>query len=145
MRQLEVLIKHTDEFFRRHWPDSIGIPAPQWDSQWDWEGSVPYHDKGGVYALFNDLGDLLYIGLGASVGAGNRVGFGISRRLTGHVITTDKEKGSGHYKPEKNWSDVRAIATIGFLNEYCYLAPALEDYLIGRIDPPRNRSKVRSR
>ena len=145
MRQLEILTKHTDKFFRRHWPESISVPAPQWDSQWDWKGSVPYHDKGGVYALFNDLGDLLYIGLGASVGAGNRVGFGISRRLTGHVITTDKEKGSGYYKPEKNWSDVRAIAAIGFPNEYCYLAPALEDYLIGRIDSPRNRSKVRSR
>ena len=117
---------------------------PTWDDQWDWKGSVPNHNKGGVYALFDESGDLIYIGLGASVGAGNRVGFGLSRRLTGHVITTDKDKGRGHYKPEENWSEVRAIATLGFPNEYCYLAAALEDFLIGRIDTQRNQSKARS-
>tara|TARA_B100002019_G_C21267099_1_gene600007 strand:- start:1926 stop:2165 length:240 start_codon:yes stop_codon:yes gene_type:complete len=34
---------------------------------------------------------------------------------------------------------VNRLATIGFPADYGYLAPALEDYLIERLNPPANR------
>lgn len=143
MKQINILVEHTEEFFRRHWPVCTSQAAPVWDYEWEWKGPVPHHSKGGVYALLNETGEILYIGLGASVGRGGRVGYGISRRLLGHVIITDKQKGRGHYKPRKKWSEVAVVAAVGFPSEYAYLAPALEDFLIGIINPPINNSKKR--
>ncbi len=143
MNSIESLVEHTNTFFNLHWPESLNSPRPEWKSDWNWQGSVPHHDKRGVYCLFDGAGDILYVGLGASVGGGKRVGFGISRRLLDHVITTDKTKGRGHYIPKKRWADVGSLAAIGFPNEYSYLAPALEDYLIEKLSPPRNTSKAR--
>ena len=141
MSSIESLIEHTNRFFDLHWPAALDYPRPEWRSDWNWQGSVPHHDKRGVYCLFDDAGHILYIGLGASVGRGEREGFGISRRLLAHVITTDKTKGRGHYVPKQSWVDVSSLAAIGFPNEYSYLALALEDYLIDKLSPPRNRSK----
>ncbi|WP_018984910.1 GIY-YIG nuclease family protein [Salinimonas chungwhensis] len=141
MSSIENLIEHTNNFFNLHWPESLNRPRPEWKSDWNWQGSVPHHDKRGVYCLFDGAGDILYLGIGASVGGGKRVGFGISRRLLAHVITTDKTKGRGHYIPKRRWADVNSLAAIGFPNEYSYLALALEDYLIEKLSPPRNRSK----
>ncbi|WP_144439642.1 hypothetical protein [Halomonas chromatireducens] len=143
MSSIDALIDSTDEFFRRHWTSCIAHPTPEWKADWDWKGSVPHHDKRGVYALFDEAGKVIYVGLGASVGGGDRTGYGISRRLLAHVITTDKTRGRGHYVPQGKWSEVSSLAAIGFPNEYSYLAPALEDYLIERLAPPRNSSKRR--
>lgn len=143
MRKLEDLKRFTNEFFRRHWSDSLTQPIPTWNNDWKWKGSVPYHDKGGVYALFDASHTIVYIGLGASVGGGLYKAHGISRRLLAHVITTDRTKGRGFYIPQKQWSEVAAIGALGFPTEYAYLAPALEDYLIGVLNPTRNNTKKR--
>lgn len=143
MTGFDDLIKHTDEFFKRHWNISSGHELPAWKNGWQWQGSVPYHDKGGVYALFDSQKNIMYIGLGASRGSGIYQEHGISRRLLAHVIATDKTKGKGCYAPKKAWYDVTDIAAIGFPKEYTYLAPALEDYLIGELNPARNRAKTK--
>jgi hypothetical protein len=35
------------------------------------------------------------------------------------------------------------LGAIGFPEKLTYLAPALEDYLIGMINPPRNVTKIK--
>lgn len=144
MTDFNTLKKSTDEFFNRHWNVSSEHEVPTWKNGWPWQGSVPYHNKGGVYALFDSQGAIVYIGLGASRGGGIYKEHGISRRLLAHVITTDKVKGKGYYVPRKAWGDVRDIAAIGFPKEYKYLAPALEDYLIGELNPTRNKTKTKA-
>lgn len=105
-------------------------------------GSVP--QQGGVYALFDGDKNIVYIGLGISRGGGIYKECGISKRLLAHVITRDHDKGGGSYKPQEKWGEVVDIGAIGFPGEYAYLAAALEDYLIGDLNPPRNRVKKRA-
>lgn len=131
------LEEYTAEFFQKHWVSDAGKP-PSWKIGWPWHGSVPYHDKGGVYALFSESGEVLYIGLGTSKGGGLYNEHGISRRLLSHVIQKDSDKGRGHYMPKKKWNDVKDIGAVGFPSEYSYLAAALEDFLIRKMSPPRN-------
>lgn len=136
--KFDELLQLSGEFFDRHWSTSEGIEIPTWKNNWGWQGSVPYHNKGGVYALLDKDNTVIYVGLGVSRGNNLYKEHGISRRLLAHVISTDKSKGSGHYIPKQKWSEVRDIAAIGFPKEYCYLAPALEHFLIERISPVRN-------
>ncbi|GMG88766.1 hypothetical protein [Biformimicrobium ophioploci] len=143
MPNKEELIKYTAEFFERHWPRDLELSPPVWDIGWSWSGSVPHHDKGGVYALFSANGDVLYVGLGISSGGGPYDQHGISRRLIAHVIATDKSKGRGHYVPQDKWQDVKDLGAVGFPAEYSYLAAALEDFLIRKLAPSRNAVKKR--
>lgn len=141
MPKLIEIISATNDFFSRHWDKSSDIGPYAWLNNWTWNTSVPHHDKSGVYALLDESGEVVYIGLGASRGGGIYKEHGISRRLLAHVITTDKERGRGTYKPRDNWKEVVDIAAIGFPSIYSYLAPALEDYLIGLFNPVRNSIK----
>lgn len=137
----ENLVASTVQFFERHW--GIESAWPTWDFSWKWRGPVPNYRLGGVYALFVG-NDLLYVGLGASRGAGNYQDCGISRRLMAHVIrTTSDDSGGMWYTPRDHWLSlgVDLVATIGFRSECSYLAPALEDYLIGKLNPPENSVK----
>lgn len=139
MSNLDYLIERTKQFFDLHW--ALDEPVPTWKGDWKWQGSVPYHDKGGVYALLDADGVVVYVGVGISRGGGLYKDHGISRRLLAHVITTDSLKGQGFYKPQKQWSDVVEIIAIGFPSKYSYLALALEDYLIRELAPKRNISR----
>lgn len=141
MTTLKEIEQATLDFFERHWDKSSSTKPMHWKSNWPWKGSVPYHDKAGVYALINEDGVVIYIGLGASIGNNTYPDHGISRRLVSHVLRTDRTKGNGHYVPHKNWLEVRDIGAIGFPTEYAYLAPALEDFLIRKFKPVRNNTK----
>lgn len=141
MTKIQDIEKATKEFFARHWYNAENIEPMVWKYGWRWEGSVPYHDKGGVYALLDEMGEVIYIGLGASIGNPTYPEHGISRRLLAHVLVADKDKGRGYYKPHENWLEVRDIAAVGFPKEYAYLAPALEDFLIRKFSPIRNQTK----
>jgi len=143
MASLKELAQHSEVFFLKHWDKSSSLVPPEWRCNWSWSGSVPYHDKAGIYALFDTNGDVVYVGLGASRGGGPYVEHGISRRLLAHVITPDKRKGRGIFRPRDNWAEIADIGALGFPSEYSYLAPALEDYLIGILNPPRNSMKKR--
>lgn len=66
----------------------------------------------------------------------------ISRRLLSHVIQIS-ENDASVYEFQKRWAVLQAdlVATIGFPADYNYLACALEDYLIGKLNPPENQMK----
>lgn len=129
----------TEDFFRLHW--GLGFPPPPWDFSWNWHGAVPNYRLAGVYALLRG-DELLYIGLGASRGGGIYQDRGLSRRLMSHVFLRDRSNSTG-YLPREKWKALKVdvVGTIGFPQEANYLAPALEDYLIGRLTPPQNHVK----
>lgn len=130
----------TSQFFELHWGTKSTWPA--WDFSWNWSGPVPNYELGGLYTLFADEA-LIYVGLGASRGGGIYQDRGISRRLLAHVIEI-APKGSGvSYVPRQRWREasVTSIGTIGFPIGTTYLACALEDFLIGRLNPPKNSLK----
>ena len=139
------LLELTEKFFKRHWNVECESDIPQWNIGWSWQGSVPHHDKGGVYALFSESGEVMYVGLATSTGGGKYDEHGISRRLTAHVIKTDKDKGRGNYLPQDKWLEIKDIGAIGFPAEYTYLAAALEDFLIRNIKPPKNAVRRRGK
>ena len=134
------LCTETHNFFSRHW--GLEDKMPEWDFSWEWCGSVPNYKLGGLYAIFSGS-KLLYVGLGASKGGGIYKDCGISRRLLAHVIQISKKDASTSYEPRDRWKTLQVdlVATIGFPADHNYLACALEDYLIGRLNPPENQMK----
>lgn len=131
------LITKSSEFFTRHWGSET--QSPEWDFSWAWSGAVPNYKLGGLYALFRG-DELKYIGLGNSRGGGIYQQRGISRRLEKHVLSIAPKEHPSGYVPQPRWADIGVdkVATIGFPAELSYLAPALEDYLIGELDPIEN-------
>jgi|SRR5690606_19192229 len=136
----------TAEFFERHWRDSFG-PTPEWTSPWpaNSRGPLPCADMQGCYALYKG-GDLIYVGLGASRGAGLYKGHGLGHRLYKHVLRIDWTKeaidGCRFYAPRENWSEMSHLRMIGFPADLSYLAPALELFLLKMLPadlPLRNR------
>lgn len=143
MNSLERLKEITLEFFDNHWGSSD--VKPEWDDSWDWCGAVPNYKLGGLYALFS--GDnLIYIGLGNSRGGGSYKEHGISRRLLSHVLKISPDDHPHSYMPQERWekAKINKLVTIGFPANLNYLAPALEDFLIGEINPPENSIKRKS-
>lgn len=130
----------TGNFFDLHW--GLDLDFPEWDFSWKFVGPVPNYLFGGLYALFSDE-KLLYVGLGASRGGGIYQDRGISRRLLAHVLKPASHDEYMDYKLNDRWNEAGAnsVATLGFPAEYNYLAPALEDYLIGRLNPIENKMK----
>lgn len=143
MDSITRLNAETQKFFSLHW--GLSDKAPEWNFSWNWCGDVPNYQLGGLYAIFRN-GSLLYVGLGASKGAGIYKDRGISRRLLSHVIQICRT-GASTYEPQERWKTCQAdlVATIGFPAEYNYLACALEDYLIGKLNPPENQMKKERR
>ena len=129
---MEKLVQETSEFFNRHWYGDL--PEPVWSFDWKWYGPVPNYLLAGLYALFCD-DSLIYIGLGRG-----SVSRGISARLERHVLSKRGEDERYGYVPQEKWKKlgVNRLATIGFPSEFSYLSPALEDYLIGRLQPSAN-------
>jgi len=131
----------TEEFFKHHWPKHLGSP-PSWSDRWTSKGSVPGGTSAGCYALF-DVEDLVgYVGLGASKGGGSYVDFGIQTRVLKYFLW-DKSipAPTNHdrvFKPRVDKMWVNGVRTISFPKEYFYLAPALEAYLIWKLEELRN-------
>ncbi|MCL1824806.1 MAG: hypothetical protein FWG26_02510 [Betaproteobacteria bacterium] len=127
----------TAEFFKLHWNIASLDNPPEWKC---WEeflvGPVPNYQHGGCYALFAGS-ELIYVGLGASLGGGRYSQHGISRRLMAHVLRADDSNPQHTYRLLDNWTNTTAIWTLG-LPKCEYLAPALESYLIRELSPPKN-------
>jgi LytS/YehU family sensor histidine kinase len=149
MANFEHLENLTLEFFQLHLA-ACGTSFPTWNREWSWQGSVPFHNKPGVYALLDVTGNVLYIGVAIAKSKDeNYADHGISTRLLSHVISADKEKNKvtlgnvKHYRLKQKWqgSGVAHIASIGFSREYDYLALALEHFLIKALQPSENRRK----
>jgi hypothetical protein len=118
--------KHTAEFFRRHWPSMEERPAPVWSARWDFIGTIPNCDRVGCYALFSD-DELIYVGVSEDT---------IARRTSDYTRMAPGGRSSDvtirPYEPTLHWKSrgMNGIHAIGLPDEYFYLAPALESYLI---------------
>lgn len=139
-----LLDAETEIFFKLHW--GLPLDIPRWDYSWKFSGPVPNYLLGGLYALFAGE-SLLYLGLGASRGGGIYKDRGISRRLMAHVLQPSSGENGASYCLQERWSMLKIdmVATLGFDSSCNYLAPALEDYLIGRLAPEENRLKNMNR
>jgi len=137
MSNLKQLEEHTSDFFRRHWPSEMTMQTvPAWTIWREFPyGPVPNHDVSGCYALLRE-GKVMYIGLGRGRD------HGISRRLSSHVIRSDKEQTSKAYKLREAFQDISAIYTLGFPRDFSYLSASLEIFLIRELDCPPMNSRV---
>jgi hypothetical protein len=137
----------SDEFFRRHWSTSE-TEVPSWNSPWDFVGTLPGHNKQGIYLLLGEHDEVLYIGVGASLGGGKYTGHGLGSRMNQYFTMAEGQRGvplkNRQYAPKKKWADrgVSQVVTLGFHQDYAYLAYGLEAFLLREIETPYN--KVRS-
>lgn len=144
MKNRKDLISKTNEFFRKHW--NIDQPPPTWSVAWEWVGSIPNYNLGGVYALFRK-DEFIYLGLGASRGNARYPDSGLSRRLMSHVYRSAPKGSLQNLILRERWvkAGLTSISTIGLPSEFNYLASALEDFLIGELNPLLNDVKRKNR
>ncbi|TLF45104.1 hypothetical protein FEI13_18380 [Halomonas urmiana] len=137
----------SDEFFRRHWP-STEAEVPNWNSPWNLVGTLPGHNKQGIYLLLGEHDQVLYIGVGASLGGGKYTGYGLGARTNQYFRMAEGQRSvavkNRQYTPKKKWADrgVSQAITLGFHQDYAYLAYGLEAFLLREVETPYN--KVRS-
>jgi hypothetical protein len=95
-------------------------PILTWADQW------PYHDYPGVYSLFDEQFDILYIGKAS-------MGRCLGKRLYEYF-------GSAEICiPKHDWLlPVRYVVNTSCVKGFAFEAPALEEYLISRISPKLN-------
>ena len=129
------LSEETDLFFEKYWniPDQH---PPQWSDHWNFNSSIPNHDKRGCYALFDNK-TIVYIGSGIGKSTERYLNHGLGDRLKRYWRRNTLHS-SNKYMPTENWKEITSISTIGFPNEHYSLAAALEIYLISKIKPARN-------
>ncbi|MFY0628443.1 MAG: hypothetical protein JXR07_19255 [Reichenbachiella sp.] len=128
-------LKHaTDTFFKLYWNPSNGA-APHWSEHWQFENTIPNHDKRGCYALFKG-NEIIYIGVGIGKSFGTYHGSGLGDRLK-RYWRLNKNEGK-QYEPTSEWTDISSLITIGFDEVHYPLAAALEVYLIRELSPKRN-------
>ncbi|MBW2005003.1 MAG: hypothetical protein JRI72_10410 [Deltaproteobacteria bacterium] len=137
MEAISKLKSVTKEFSDKHWCEQeIDKSAPEWSEAYFLQGSMPNHDKQGVYAFLTKH-EVIYIGVGASRGSGRYRGHGLGSRMQDHM----KCIGPGTYEAkDKKLEEADYIVTIGFDIEQAYLAYALESFLISRLNPKHNRN-----
>ncbi len=143
--------KETRNFLNLHWnaQQLTDVDLPDSWGAYSFIGNVPYGDRQGCYALVKDS-EVIYIGLGASRGYGKYAECGIGARLNSHVLIWDRSvpanSGSRKYEPKESWKrkGVTEVHTFGFPSGYGYLAPALEAFLISRLEPIENVTKTAS-
>lgn len=136
----DLLNSVTNDFFSRYWNPKNG-DNPIWEkSEWNFNGTIPNHDKQGCYALLkND--EVIYIGVGISKGSGIYKNHGLGFRLKRYFkANKNLQLNPNKYLPTEKWQELTGILTIGFPNEHFCLASALEIYLINYLNPSRNKS-----
>jgi hypothetical protein len=103
-------------------PDPKNPRAPSWPAPF------PNSDRAGVYMFFDDKLNLLYVGKASmNNNLGNRVGAYFK-------YADDKTCLTRH-----EWSaPLKYVATIAVPDNATFEAPALEEYLITRLNPPDN-------
>ncbi|MCL6237707.1 MULTISPECIES: GIY-YIG nuclease family protein [Acinetobacter] len=137
---LENLIVCTEVFFQNHWNGKkLGLP-PSWSAVHTDFRKIPNYDKQGVYAFVHG-NEITYIGAGTSRGGGLYRGNGLSARVMKYCRWIDKS--NNIYGPiDDRLKEAGAIVTIGFEQEYAYIANALEVFLISRLKPKYNVIKT---
>lgn len=127
----------TSEFFGKHWNNLVlRTEPPSWSEQYRFNGSLPNHDKQGVYAFVK--GNVItYIGVATSKGGGRYRGHGLGKRFQAYSKVVD----DAHTPTDARLIDAGAMMTIGFSQDHAYLANALELFLIGRLDTEHNANR----
>lgn len=99
------------------------------DTKYKWPGSWPVsgtHSNAGVYFVFNNLLELIYIGKSS-------MNSGICARLNAHFKDVD-----GKCKLIGNWSNPKFFFCVFMPHDSKFEAPALEEYLISKLQPCDN-------
>ena len=120
-------VLHWLDEFNRNYPRPRMEPislSPLFDMKGEPSAVWPSADKPGVYCLFNESQELLKVGKASC----NRQ---LGHRLRDYVDTRGNPK-------DEYFKDVRYVATIGVPIERAFEAPAIEEFLIARLDPPLN-------
>jgi hypothetical protein len=110
-----------------------GIPALEisepYDLEDDWpEKRWPGTNQPGVYLFTDSKGSVLYIG---KASCRNNIGY----RLSAYW----KHSSTGGAEPKDDKAkDVKYVLVISLPNERAFEAPAVEEWLIQNLDPPRN-------
>lgn len=130
----------TERFFQDHWPTRFG-PYPPWNEAWAFEGPMQGHDQQGIYILLGEMRNVLYIGVGASLGTGRYAGHGIGSRTSRYMRALSRKR--KEYAPRSPWKErgLTEIVTLGFSQEHAYVAYGLEAFLLGRLAPPHNNQR----
>lgn len=137
MVTIDNLKLETIAFFGDYWCPKSKKEPPKWSKQWNFNDSIPNHEKGGCYALIeND--EVIYIGVGISKGTENYKDHGLGFRLKKYWKLNKNSDSPNKYCQSKGWQNVTGIMTIGFDPEYSPLAAALEIYLIRKLKPKKN-------
>jgi hypothetical protein len=136
MLTIENLINETKEFFNHYWNIPNEMP-PVWSEPWDFNGTIPNHDKRGCYALFKDQ-EIIYIGVGIRKGDGIYQGCGLGYRLKKYWEINKAMDGNKKYQHRANCDYLTSLRTIGFDENHYALAAALEIYLINKLKPVKN-------
>ncbi|MCH8171813.1 MAG: GIY-YIG nuclease family protein [Proteobacteria bacterium] len=97
----------------------------------DWDSYYPYCDEAGIYAIFNENEELLYIGKASNNSS-------IGSRL-GSYFKND-EKGNFSLKHPEGWGEKgKPRFIIGVSVSEPFEAPSLEEYLIYKLQPEINQ------
>lgn len=135
MPSIENLKSLTAEFFCRHWNEAIiGSAPPIWSDRYEFIGSLPNHDKQGVYAFVNHKNEVTYIGVATSQGGGPYRGHGLGKRFQAYARVIN----DAHSPTDSRLKEAGGMVTIGFSTNHAYIANALELFLLGRLDTAHN-------
>lgn len=108
-------LKESLKYFKKDWPKS-------------WYGA----DKAGVYLFFNENDELIYIGKASS----NQ---NIGNRLGSHFKYNTKNNKQTWETVNFEENEIHYVVTIPILeNGHEFEAPAIEEYLISKLNPTSN-------
>lgn len=134
----ENLKEFTTEFFSRHWNEAIlGSTPPAWSERYEFVGSLPNHDRQGVYAFITAKNVVTYIGVATSKGGERYRGHGLGKRFQAYTRVVD----GAHSPTDARLSEAGGMVTIGFSIEHAYIANALELFLLGRLQTEHNTNR----
>lgn len=135
-RLRDEITRFTDLYRRVGLPDfQLGIPLDLYPEKQPilkicplltWADQWPFHDHPGVYSLFSEQFELLYIGKAS-------MGRCLGKRLYEYFGS------AGACRPKHEWLlPVRYVVNTACVKGSPFEAPALEEYLIWRMSPPLN-------
>jgi GIY-YIG catalytic domain len=125
METLQEIKNALDDFLKYVPALSQLSPEGPWFMPIDWDKKVsfPNAELPGVYFFQNNEGNLIYIGK-ASNGLGERIG-------SGYI-------GQGGKIKDSKIADASQLYTIGLPKDLFFIAPAIEEFLIFKLDPKGN-------
>jgi len=128
LSDLKIAVKEFNKHFPR--PDMSPLKlSGKYDIRVDYSEPFPHAERPGVYIIFNTDNEVLRIG---KVSCKNTLG----NRLSAYYKWGQGDsEGVGRHE---GYGDAKLIRVIGFPNDRAFEAPALEEFLIGKLNPPYN-------